>query len=476
MRPSSLDAELDADHVARSVWEFVANLDLSPLYQKVRSVEGHAGRPAIDPALLLALWLLATLDGVGSARALERLTREHLAYQWMSGGVPVGYRTLSNFRIEAGPFLDQLLTSSLTALVAAGAASLAEISIDGRRIRAHASAPSFRSRAALEQLERDVKARVEGLRKEVEDDPAASSRRVLATRERAARERQAKVKAALEKMPEAEAAKEANSRRKRRNSGEDDDGETGGAATPATPAAPTPAAPTASTSTKGESGLSAATNEVAPVEGLEPAPPAPGPEPGKRGAVARVSTTDPEARVMKMADNGYRPAYNVQLATETKGSFIVGVYVTSVGADAGLLMPVLDVVEMAHGRQTERVLADGGFVNLQTVTDLGSRDRPIEVFMPPPRPRKAGVDRYEPKAGDSPEVAAWRRRMGTPEGAVVYGRRGQNSEWVNAGLANRGCNQFRVNGRERVHAVVMWQAIAHNFQRARALARAAGGV
>src|SRR5712692_5147311 len=112
-RPSDLEALLPADHRGRMVWEFVEGLDLSPLYQAIKAVEGHAGRPPIDPAILMALWLYATLEGVGSARALARLCEEHDAYRWLCGGVSVNYHTLAEFRVAHPKILDGLLTSSV---------------------------------------------------------------------------------------------------------------------------------------------------------------------------------------------------------------------------------------------------------------------------------------------------------------------------------------------------------------------------
>jgi transposase len=115
-----LDDLLEPDHLARQVWTYVESCDLSLLYEKIRAVEGEAGRPPIDPAILMALWLFATLEGVGSARLLERLCERDLAYRWICGGVGVNYHTLSDFRVAAGPLLDGLLTRSMAALAAAG--------------------------------------------------------------------------------------------------------------------------------------------------------------------------------------------------------------------------------------------------------------------------------------------------------------------------------------------------------------------
>src|SRR3546814_8875475 len=76
-----LDSQIGPDHLARVVWAFVAGLDLSPLYARIKARDAVAGRPTPDPRVLLALWLYATLDGVGSARALARLCRAHAAHR-----------------------------------------------------------------------------------------------------------------------------------------------------------------------------------------------------------------------------------------------------------------------------------------------------------------------------------------------------------------------------------------------------------
>src|SRR3990172_7885534 len=150
LRAVDLEALLSADHRARVVWAFVEGLDLSALYASIRAVEGHAGRPPIDPKILLALWLYATLEGVGSARALARLCESHDAYRWLPGGVSVNYPTLAEFRVDHVQALDGLLTQSVAVLMAAGAVKLRRVAQDGMRVRASAGAASFRRKTTLE--------------------------------------------------------------------------------------------------------------------------------------------------------------------------------------------------------------------------------------------------------------------------------------------------------------------------------------
>jgi transposase len=119
-----LEGLLPADHRARLVWSFVESLDLSQLYDQVLAREGEAGRPAADPAVLLSLWLYATVEGVGSARELERLAQSDAAYRWLAGGVPVNYHGLADFRVLSAEVLDRLLAQSVTALIGEGLISL----------------------------------------------------------------------------------------------------------------------------------------------------------------------------------------------------------------------------------------------------------------------------------------------------------------------------------------------------------------
>src|SRR5436305_2218933 len=274
LRTVDVEGLLPQDHSARAVWEFVESLDLSPLYAQVQSVEGSAGRPAIDPRLFMALWLYATLEGVGSARALERLTRQHDAYRWILGGVSVNHHSLSDFRVQHGEFLDGVLTQSVAVLMAQDLVKLNRVSQDGTRVRASAGAASFRRRPSLERCLQEAQEQVESLRKEIEENPEATSRRQAAARQRAAEERRRRVEAALAQMPEAAAKKPAAAKDK-----------------------------------------------------------------------ARVSTTDAEARVMKMGDGGFRPADNAQFAVDTETQIVVGVEVSNSGSDKGQLVQMIEQLD-----------------------------------------------------------------------------------------------------------------------------------
>jgi transposase len=207
LRASDLDSLLPEGHRARLVWAWVERADLSGMYAGIRAVEGGSGRTAIAPEILFALWLYATLEGVGSARALARLSEEHDAYRWICGGVSVNYHTLADFRRAYGEALDALLSDSVAALLSVGAVTLKRVAQDGTRVRASAGAASFRRGETLERCLQEARTQVERLKGEIEADPGALTRRQRTAQERAARERQERVERALERLPEMAAIK-----------------------------------------------------------------------------------------------------------------------------------------------------------------------------------------------------------------------------------------------------------------------------
>jgi len=183
---------------------------------------------------------------------------------------------------------------------------------------------------------------------------------------------------------------------------------------------------------------------------------------------ARASTTDPEARVMKMADGGFRPAYNLQLATDTESRVIVGVRVSNVGSDMGLMEPMLDEVESRTGHRPEQHLVDGGFAKKSDIESAAARG--VTVYAPVPKPREASIDPHAPKDDDSHVVATWRQRMGTEEAKQIYKERAATAETVNADLRTlRGLDRLVVRGADKVKSVLLWGVLTYNLLRWAAL-------
>lgn len=398
MRTLAIDALLPEDHPARLVWQYVEGLDVSALTAQIRAVEGVPGRSPIDPRIPLALWLYATLDGVGSARQLDRLCTDHVAYEWICGGVSVNYHTLSDFRTAHPAFLDDLLTQSVATLVHQELVTLHRVAQDGMRVRASAGASSFRRRKTLAACQAEAAEQIASLRAELEADPDAGNRRRQSARRRAARERLEGVQRALAELADVEARKKP-----------------------------------------------------------------------KDKAKARASTTDPEARVMKMGDGGFRPAHNVQFATDTASQVITGVDVVNTGSDQGQMAPMLEQHEQRHGRAPDEMLVDGGFAKHEDIEQAGSPAHGTTVYAPVPKPKDPARDPHVPRPGDSETIAEWRERMGTPEAKAIYKERASTAECVNAIARNRGLRQFLVRGLAKVRTVVLWFALAHNLMRAVAL-------
>ena len=428
LRAVDLDALLAADHPARTVWAFVQTMDLAPLYARIKSVAGRGGAPAIDPAVLVALWLWATIDGVGSAREVDRLCERDDAYRWICGGVGVNYHSLAEFRTLHEAWLDAQLTRSIAALMDRRLVTLNAVAQDGLRVRAHAKASSFRRREKLAELLAQAQEQVQALKRELTEDAGASTRRKQAAIERAAREREQRLAAAvaamdkLQRKPSPEPKTPKPSKRRGRRAGADAPG-TG--------------------------------DDTADKPQAQPE------------AEPRVSTTDPEARVMKMADGGFRPAFNAQLAVDADTQLIAAVAITSSGSDMGQMSPMHQDIVQRYATTPEYWLADGGFTKLQAIDEL--TERGTQPVLPPPSSRNPDIDRLAPKDTDTPAQAQWRSFMASDFAKELYIQRGATVECANAQLRRRGLQQFNVCGMVKARAVLLWHALAHNLMRMRSL-------
>jgi transposase len=406
-------------HEVRGVAALVEKMDLSAFREAIKARQGHAGRDATDPALLVSLWLYACIRGCGSARHLARLCMESRPFQWLCGGVSVNHHLLSDFRVGHADALDALFTQGIAALVDKNLVKVKRISQDGLRVRASAGAASFRREERLTQLLDQARRRVEELRREA-DDPdyaAAVGSRRQAARQRAAREKKARLEQAIAELPDLKKRQEEAARK----------------------------------AGHGQSLL-----RWTPLLGR-----------GReiRGKELRVSTTDPDARVMKMPNGGFNPAVNVQLATDTESRAIVGVDVTNEGSDsAGLSEPLREQVERRAGQKVEEHLLDGGYAKTEDLER--AHQRGVELFMPPKPARSPGNRgrELEGRPCDSEAIRSWKERMGSTEGKEVYKQRASTSETVNADLrCHRGLMPLTVRGLKKARCVALWCALAYNL-------------
>lgn len=400
MQLLSLEGMLPKDHRARIVWSFVKTLDLEALYAKIVVTKDTVGRNGIAPEILVSLWLLATLDGIGSARELDRRCKTDIAYLWLLGNVTVNYHTLSDFRVDNGAFLEQTLVDTVASLVAQGLVPLEVIAQDGMRVRASAGSSSFRREPTLKSLQAQAQAHLDALKKESENeqDRSEGDARRQAAAERAARERQERLDKALRQY---------EGLRKQRESRKKSDGEK-----------------------------------------------------------TRVSTTDPDARKMKMANGGFDPAFNVQFATDGDARVIVAVDVSNAGTDSGQMATMHEKICSTYGKTPTTQLVDSAYVTKEDVKTVESKG--TEVVSTIPRSElmeKKGKDPHARQPGDSDEFAAFRARMGEDYYKELYKQRPSIAEFPNADCRNRNLRQFRVRGLVKVKAVALWHALAFNFTR-----------
>ena len=408
MRVQCPDDLVAADHPVRLVAAVVERLDIKKFCEPIRAREGVVGRDATDPGLLIGLWLYACMRGIGSAREVARRCEESTPFLWLCGGVSVNHRLLSDFRTDHGQALDQLLTQVIASLVEQGVVKVSRISQDGVRVRVGAGAASFRREERLQKLLEESRQHVQALREQL-DAPETLDKvkaKQVARQKRRAEEKQKRLEQAMAQLPELKQKQEEAAKR----------------------------------AGKGKCGQKIREKQL------------------------RVSTTDPEARVMKMANGGFNPAANVQLAADTVSRAIVGVEVSNEGYDAaGLSEPMRQQVEQRTGGKVEQHLVDGGYLRMQDIEE--AHEQGVELFVPAkPAKNKANRGReWEPKPGDSEAILAWKKRMSSAEGKEIYKQRAATSETVNGDLrTHRGLTQILVRGASKTKCVALWCALAYN--------------
>lgn len=388
----SLDDFLPEDHKVRLVWDYVKNLDLSQILGKIKSVESGPGAPAIDPYILMSLWLYAFIEGIISAKTINRYCAEHIAFKWLCGGVSVNEHTISDFRTAHGEAFDDLLTQSIGVLLNNNLISIKRYAQDGMKIEAHAGKSSFRSEKTLKKHLKEAELYVKTLKKEHMENPGAVSLKQAAARKRAAEDKVQRTKRALEELKKLREQKMAAAKKKGRSFTEEDKKE------------------------------------------------------------VRVSITDPEARVMKMPNSGFAPAYNAQLAADANSKAIVGVNVVQAGHDYGQLCSMKKQVEERLGHPVAEILADQGFLEHG---DVDKASQTSDVYIP-----------CETIANGSKKfqsINEMKARMETEKGKEIYKERASTAEYVNARIRTRGLTQVIVKGVGKTQVVVTLFAIGHNM-------------
>jgi transposase len=374
-------------HPARLLWDVVGTLDLSKFLAGVKAVEGTVGQKVLSPRMKLVLWLYAIAQGIGSAREIARRVQSDVAFRWIVGDLSVGHHCLSKFRAGHGEALDALMTDILAALMHKGVLSLEVVAQDGMRVRADATAPSFRRLPSLLECREQAALHLKAVLAEADDPELTGAQK--ARRAAAARDFQRRVEEAISTVEELQKTRKPSDKQ------------------------------------------------------------------------ARASTTDAEASVMKMADGGFRPAFNVQMATAGSplggARTIVGVRVTNRGSDMGSMAPMLDDIKRRTDAVPDKLLADGGHASHDDIRKV--TERGVEALVAvPERSKQPGAN-----ADDDPAIVAWRARMETEEAQRLYRARASLCELINAHGRAHGLQRFFVRGLGKVTCVVLMTAITANL-------------
>ena len=402
MHWASLDQLLESDHPARLVWAAVTRLRLDRWLAEIKAVEGNVGRDATDPRLLLTLWVYATLQGVGSARELDRLCEKHLAYQWLCGGVSVNYHLLADFRSQGGDKWDELLTQIVGSLLAEGLVSMNRVAQDGMRVRASAGKASFRRHGRLDTCLEEAREQVQALKQLADESPQELNQRQLAARQRAARDRAERIEEAIRNCEQLQAQREAISKKSGR---------------------------------KPKEARASTTDPEARVMQFSDG----GYRPGYN--VQFSTTTDTSVIVgVEVVNAGSDQDQLPPMLDQIEQRYD----------------RIPDEALVDGGFTSRESIEAASQAGCTVYAPLKEEQKQLE----------AGKDPYAKKTGDSPALASWRARMGTEAAKAIYRLRCQTAEWVNAMARNRGLQQMPVRGQEKCRIVGVMYAITHNLMQA----------
>jgi transposase len=395
----ALDELLEPDHPARTVWSVVCGLDFRRWLNEIKAVEGAVGRDATDPRLLAALWIYATLEGIGSARELARLCGKHLVFQWLCGGVSVNYHLLADFRSRGGEKWDELLTQIVASLLAENLVTMKRVAQDGMRVRASAGKGSFRRKPRLQQFLEEARQQVEALKQLDEESPDDLTKREKAARERAAREREQRLKDALRNCDELQKQREASAKASGRE----------------------PTAARASTTDPEARTMKFANGGYHPGYNVQFSTDT---ESGIIVGVDVVNEGSDQEQLPPMLEQ-----IEERYSRRPEEALVDGGFAS------------LDAIDQAAAR------------GCTVYAPLKEEEKQLA----------AGKNPYERKKGDGDAVAAWRERMGTAAAKLIYRLRCQTAEWVNAQCRNRGLQQMPVRGKPKCRTVAVLYAIVQNI-------------
>ena len=462
-RAVDVEQLLEPDHLARAIWEMTGRLDLRAYRAQVRAVEGAAGRPPVDPRLLIALWIYAYSEKVSSAREVERRCAYHPAYQWLTGCEVINHHTLSDFRVQHQAALDGMFAQVLAILSREGLITLEQVAHDGTKIKASASGSSFHREKTLRQHLQAAQERVQAMGDPRQEPPAGRSARA---QERAAREKVARLEQALEELKKVQAAPKGRKEKSERRASQTDpearimkQGDGGHAPSHNVQIS----TDTAHSIIVGASVTQDANDSGQLVPALE--------------AVAQQTGGAPQQMIV---DEGYTTRENILTAAE-RGVDLIGGPLEEDGAAArrGLqtrgVDPAFYPEHFRYDAATNSYTCPAGkeLPYRTTKHDRVGVERAIYKARAPDcrgcalraqcRPGKRG--RSITRRQLVTEVAAYRDKMQGEAARAAYRRRAPVAEFTHAWLkAKLGLRQFCVRGLKKVRCEVLWACLTYNIQ------------
>ncbi|MCB0392816.1 MAG: transposase [Bdellovibrionales bacterium] len=400
-----LDTLIPHDHEVRTVWKFVEQLDLSGIGERNISLRDNPGRPALDPRVLISLWIYAISQGVISARQISKLCEDHRGFIWLAGGNTISHHTLSKFRSQNSDLFEDLVIQSIAMLVNKELINLEEVAQDGVKIKANASTATYHRKKTLVQMKQEVKKRIEVL----ED---LQKKGKLDTLEK--RKKEKELAAAKEKEKDiTEAIKELEKYKQQRNENR---------------------------SKHGKKKLSK-----------------------KEVMNLRVSRVDPECRKMRMAGGNFQLAHNIQIATDLNSELAIGVRVTQNGTDGGEMSKMHNQLKNMYQRDFKSYVVDDGYASRADIESVQMQG--TKVYIPIDGHLKSTKQKVLAQDTDSitESMKELVNRMESDEGKKVYNKRIRASETVHAYFRNHGLGQLLVRGTVNVLGFINIFCLAYNM-------------
>ena len=450
---------IEEEHPARGIWAMVNRLDLSRLEAKIKAVEGKAGQSSLDPRLLMALWIYGYSEGVSSARELSRMCDYEPGCQWLTAMQPVNYHTLSDFRVEHKPELDEIFVQVLGLLSAEGYIEMKRITHDGTKIKAQAGTQSFRSEERIRQHLELARQQVEAMGSPQSEE---LSQRVIQARKRASREKKQRLEDALRELEQLQKVRAASERDQVRISETDPQArvmkQAAGGFAPSY---------NVQISTDAANGIIVGVDVTQAGNDCDQLV----------DAIDRVEGNTGQTPEQVLVDGGYTMKNSNIEAMAERGIDLNGP-VVEVNSEASFkkrgIQPEFYPDQFRYDQATDTLTCPAE--KTLKLRQTRQREGRIEYTY-----RASAADCQQcpfrnqccPKASprmvvrkeDSPAVAAFQAKMQTEAAKQLYRTRAQIAEFPHAWIKEKlGLRRFRLSGRQKVRAEAVWACLTYNIQ------------